>query len=80
MPKYKNSKEITYKIVIEKTAFIVPVVSTKEFKKNDKSYLVTSRIADYIEMLETELQSRNIPLPKLPLKEDFKSEDTEEFE
>jgi len=71
MPKYTKLKgELVPKVIIEKTWFVIPVVSTKQIKKNEESYLVTSRVADYLEMLENELKRLNVPLPMLPLKEE----------
>ena len=62
----KKNDEKTPNIRTEKAWVEVPVKSNKNTTpKNTEVYLIQTRVADYIEMLEKEVKGK---LPKLPIK------------
>lgn len=67
MPRYlkQNGKKVP-NLRIEKAWFIIPVKSDKGSKShNIETYLLPTRVADYIELLENKFTGE---LPKLPIK------------
>lgn len=70
MPRYlKQNGEKVPNTRLEHAWYVVPVKSNKDTTPiNNESYLIQTRVADYIDLLEKQILKFGKELPKLPIK------------